>query len=85
MNEIYLKNMFKILGEACPCIECLVKVVCLKNRLACEPYLTILTLVNKKGYSSEDEHIKEALAFKDKGLTEIYCFPPKIRTKGNEK
>ena len=53
INKIYLENMFETLSEACPCVECLVRVVCLKNRLECESYLTLLTLVNKKGYISK--------------------------------
>jgi hypothetical protein len=52
-NKFYVKTMFKILRKHCPCMECLVKVVCLKYRLDCELYITLLASANKKGYSSK--------------------------------
>jgi hypothetical protein len=52
-NKTYIKIMFKTLRKNCPCIECLVKVVCLKDRFNCDSYVALLALVrgSRKGFS----------------------------------
>ena len=53
-NKFYVKATFKTLRKTCPCMECLVKVVCFKDRFNCDSYVTLLALVNKKGVARNE-------------------------------
>ena len=44
-NKKFVLGMFDILREACPCIECIVKVMCLPKRLNCPDYIKFLQYI----------------------------------------
>jgi hypothetical protein len=52
-NKSYIKNMFQELSKNCPCMDCIIKVVCLPKRLDCDMYLALLASVDKSGWRKE--------------------------------
>lgn len=45
-NKEYMMKYFNVLNQYCPCTNCLVKMMCDKQRLNCEQYLEVLKRAN---------------------------------------
>jgi len=52
-NKKFTTGLFNALREACPCTECLVKVVCFTHRLECPDYIIFLRYNEEVKHSSE--------------------------------
>jgi len=52
-NVEFTTRLFNSLRKACPCVECLVKAICLPHRLNCPDYLKFLR------YNEESKHYVE--------------------------
>jgi len=42
-NKKYLIKYFELIHDNCPCINCVVRIVCENERLNCPEYLTLLS------------------------------------------